>query len=72
MLFIAAGSDTVQVRNINSGELVCRLASTNEMVSTISLSPDEKTLAVGTCQGNVTLWNTSDFQIKSIIPAGIR
>lgn len=72
MLFIAAGSDTVQVRNTTSGELISRLASTKEMVSAISLSPDEKTLAVGTCQGNVTLWNTSDFQIKSIIPAGIR
>ena len=70
-VFIAAGSEAVQVRNAVSGELICKLASVNEMVSTITLSPDGKTLAVGTCQGNVTLWNTSDFQIKTIIPAGI-
>lgn len=70
-MFIAAGSESVQVRNAVSGELICKLASVNEMVSTITLSPDGKTLAVGTCQGNVTLWNTSDYQIKTIIPAGI-
>lgn len=70
-MFIAAGSESVQVRNAISGELICKLASVNEMVSTITLSPDGKTLAVGTCQGNVTLWNTSDYQIKTIIPAGI-
>ena len=72
ILFIAAGSETVQVRDAISGELICKLTSVNEMVSTITLSPDGKTLAVGTCEGKVTLWNTSDFQIKSIIPAGIQ
>ncbi|MCY2940270.1 MAG: hypothetical protein NTV50_01200 [Planctomycetota bacterium] len=70
-LFMAAGSETVQVRDAVSGNIICKLASINEMVSTIALSPDGKTLAVGTCQGHVTFWDTSDFQIKSIIPAGI-
>jgi WD40 repeat protein len=70
-LFMAAGSETVQVRDAVSGNIICKLASLNEMVSTIALSPDGKTLAVGTCQGNVTLWNTSDYQIRTIIPAGI-
>lgn len=70
-LFITAGTETVQVRDAISGDLIYKLTSINEMVSTITLSPDGKTLAVGTCQGNVTLWNTNDFQIKSIIPAGI-
>lgn len=70
-LFIAAGNESVQVRSAITGELIYKLVSVNEMVSAITLSPDGKTLAVGTCQGNVTLWNTSDFQIKTIIPAGI-
>jgi len=69
--FLTNGSDAVEVRHINSGDLICKLASTDEMISSIALSLDGKTLAVGTCQGHVTLWNTSDFQIKSIIPAGI-
>lgn len=69
--FVTNGSDAVEVRDINSGNLICKLASTDEMISSIALSPDGKTLAVGTCQGHVTLWNTRDFQIKSIIPAGI-
>jgi len=70
-LFITAGNESVQVRSAITGKLICKLASVNEMVSAITISPDGKTLAVGTCQGNVTLWNTSDFQIKTIIPAGI-
>ncbi len=69
--FVTNGSDAVEVRDINSGDLICKLASTDEMISSIALSPDGKTLAVGTCQGHVTLWDTRDFQIKSIIPAGI-
>ena len=69
--YLTNGSDAVQVRDINSGALIYKLASTDEMISSIALSPDGKTLAVGTCQGNVTLWDTRDFQIKSIIPAGI-
>lgn len=70
-LFITAGTETVQVRDAISGCLIYKLTSINEMVSSITLSPNGKTLAVGTCQGNVTLWDTCDFQIKSIIPAGI-
>jgi len=70
-LFITVGTETVQVRDAISGGLIYKLTSINEMVSTITLSPNGKTLAVGTCQGNVTLWDTRDFQIKSIIPAGI-
>jgi WD40 repeat protein len=69
--FLSSGSNAVQIRDINSGDLICKLASTDEMISSIALSPDGKTLAVGTCQGNVTLWNTSDYQIRTIIPAGI-
>ena len=69
--FLSSGSNAVQVRDINSGDLIYKLASTDEMISCIALSPDGKTLAVGTCQGNVALWNTSDYQIKTIIPAGI-
>lgn len=69
--FVTNGSDAVEVRDINSGDLICKLASTDEMISSIALSPDGKTLAVGTCQGHVTLWDTRDFQIKSIIPGGI-
>jgi WD40 repeat protein len=69
--FLSSGSSAVQVIDINSGALIYKLASTDEMISSIALSPDGKTLAVGTCQGHVALWNTSDFQIKSIIPAGI-
>ena len=71
-LFITAGTETVQVRDAISGGLIYKLTSINEMVSTITLSPNGKTLAVGTCQGNVTLWDTRDFQIKSIIPGGIK
>jgi WD40 repeat protein len=70
-LFITVGTETVQVRDAISGDLIYKLTSINEMVSSITLSPNGKTLAVGTCQGNVTLWDTRDFQIKSIIPAGI-
>ena len=69
--FLSNGSDAVEVRDINSGDLIYKLASTDEMISSIALSPNGKTLAVGTCQGHVTLWDTRDFQIKSIIPAGI-
>ena len=69
--FLSSGSNAVQVIDINSGALIYKLASTDEMISSIALSPDGKTLAVGTCQGNVTLWNTSDYQIRTIIPAGI-
>lgn len=69
--FLTNGSDAVDVRDIDSGDLIYKLASTDEMISSIALSPDGKTLAVGTCQGHVTLWDTRDFQIKSIIPAGI-
>ena len=70
--FLTNGGDVVEVRDINSGDLIYKLASTDEMISSIALSPDGKTLAVGTCQGNVTLWDTRDFQIKSIIPGGIK
>lgn len=70
-LFITAGTETVQVRDAISGGLIYKLTSINEMISSINLSPNGKTLAVGTCQGNVTLWDTRDFQIKSIIPGGI-
>jgi len=72
ILFLSDGSDVVQVRNKNSGDLIYKMASLNELVSDIVLSPDGKTLAVGTTQGHVTLWDAHDFQIKSIIPAGIK
>lgn len=71
-LFLSDGSDVVQVRNKNSGDLIYKMASLAEMVSSIAASPDGKTLAVGTTQGHVTLWDAHDFQIKSIIPAGIK
>ena len=71
-LFLSDGSDVVQVRNKNSGDLIYKMASLNELVSAIVASPDGKTLAVGTTQGHVTLWDARDFQIKSIIPAGIK
>ena len=71
-LFLSDGSDVVQVRDKNSGDLIYKLASLNELVSSIVASPDGKTLAVGTTQGHVTLWDAHDFQIKSIIPAGIK
>ena len=71
-LFLSDGSDVVQVRDKNSGDLIYKLAYLNELVSSIVASPDGKTLAVGTTQGHVTLWDAHDFQIKSIIPAGIK
>jgi WD40 repeat protein len=71
-LFLSDGSDVVQVRDKNSGDLIYKLASLDELVSSIVLSPDGKTLAVGTTQGHVTLWDAHDFQIKAIIPAGIK
>jgi len=70
LLFVAGGNETVEVFDCTTFKLICKLTSFREMVSCISLSPDGKTLAVGTCQGNITLWNTSDFQIKSVLPAG--
>jgi WD40 repeat protein len=71
-LFLSDGGDVVQVRDKNSGDLIYKLASLDEMVNSIVLSPDGKTLAVGTTQGHVTLWDAHDFQIKAIIPAGIK
>jgi WD40 repeat protein len=71
-LFLSDGGDVVQVRDKNSGDLIYKLASLNELVSSIVASPDGKTLAVGTTQGHVTLWDAHDFQIKAIIPAGIK
>jgi len=64
------GMKKIQVIDVETMQPRTQLVSVQEMIACMALSEDGKTLAVGTSQGSVVLWNLEDLQVKTILPAG--
>lgn len=70
-MFFSLGNERIQMVDLVTLNPISHLTATPEMVSAMAISNDGKTLAVGSSQGNVVLWNLEDFQVLAILPAGV-